>query len=307
MSALRRYIVAIVAVAVAFAGGVALGGGPLQGEEPLDRSAELTSQNAALGDEVEALEQGQVVDEAVAQQTLGNLVQGRLASTSVAVVALPGVPQAWVDRTHESVTAAGGQVTVTLDVSDKLLDPGQKSYVQSVADNSLSSVDGVAAGPDAYDTIGRLAARAYATSEPQSPVDDTVTRIDGQLTGAGLVTVDQEPRTRAGLTVVLDAGETGTATGEEARRTIAAHFVDGLTSADGGTLLVGPHGSAEPTGLFEALSSDTTGRVTTFDQATAAVAPVVTVLSLVEVREGTTGRAYGMVDGDVVLPSGLGG
>ena len=162
MTVLRRHLFAILAVCAALAVGIALGAGPLQGDSGAADEAALQSDNTGLSDRVAQLEQTRVFDDAMTKAASSGLVSGRLSGRTLTLVVLPGVPGATVDGVRTAVQQAGGSTAVTAVVQPDMVDPAKKTYVDSVAANSMKGLKDLGPGAkgETYDQVAALVARA---------------------------------------------------------------------------------------------------------------------------------------------------
>lgn len=252
MTSLRRYIFAFFAVCVAFAAGVALADGPLRGASPSDQRVSLTAANARLSNQLHALRHVQSFESALGAVSQPALLHGRLTGTSVGIFVLPGVPGSTVTALSKAVAEAGGEVSVLARVSPSLVDPAKKTYVDSVATNSVRGVPALATAADlpTYSRLGALLARAYTGPRSTLAVDDVATRLDAQLRGAKLVTLAAPLQRRASAVLVLADGQHGSTEAVYAAHHIEAQLVDQLARKADGLLLAAPRSASEPGGLI---------------------------------------------------------
>ena len=155
MISYRHHIVSLVAVFLALAVGVVLGGGPLSDLGRDDRAASATTapvrqaqRTADFGDRF-------------ATASAGTLYGGRLADHRVAVIAMPGAEPDATAALAEQVSAAGGQVTGTYAARAALTDPAQKSLVDTLGSQLATQLgDFVDADASTYPRLGQLLALA---------------------------------------------------------------------------------------------------------------------------------------------------
>jgi hypothetical protein len=308
MSAIRRHIFPLFGAGTTLALGIALGAGPLQGDAGGDSGDALTAANAQLAAKVADARASAIFGESLAQATVAGWLSGQLAGQSVTVVVLPGVTDDRVDAVRDALKQAGATVAVTAVLSDELLDAGHKTYVSSVASSSLDGagkIDG-ARSPDPYDQLGALLGRAYLAQPDRLPFDDIATRIDSELQGAKLVTVDGEPARRGSLAVVLAGGASGSDVGVRATSLIAATLVERLADASQGTVVAAPPPAASVGGVIATIRDDqaSTRRLSTLNVTDGTVAQVATVYALAAASRAKGGD-FG-VDGDAAaLPPGM--
>jgi hypothetical protein len=308
MTMLRRYVFAFVAVCLAFAGGVALGNGPLQGTTKVNDDVSLATTNSRLSREIAALRQDQAFSQALAGAAGPALLAGRLKNTSVALFVLPGVTKATVSGVSQAVAAAGGEIVVSGHLSTMLVDPGKKTYVDSVATNSLIGLKDLnsSAALPTYRRIGVLLGRAYTGSRNKLAVDDEATRIDAQLQGAKLVTLHDPLQRRASAVIVLAAGDHGGGNDVYARAQIESQVVDALATDGDGLVLAAPMPASQPGGLIATVTDnpEMTNAISTLNVVDLPGGPSAAVAALVASLDGQPGT-FGMNGGDPVLPPAL--
>lgn len=305
MTNLRRYVFALLAVCVAFAAGIALGNGPLQGGSTTHDSVSLSDANARLSGEVSALKADQAFSQALGKAAGPALLKGQLTNTSIAIFVLPGVPKTTVSRVGVAVAAAGGQLVLTAHLSAELVDPAKKTYVDSVATNAARGLKDLASvsSESAYGRIGALIARAYTGSSAALAVDDEASHLDAQLQGAKIVALSDPLTRRASAVIVLGPADHGAAEAVYAGHQIEMQVVNALAGRADGTLLAGPISSSEPGGLIRTVNSSKamTNAVATLNVVDTAAGQTVAVGALAAAIDGQPG-AFGMNGSDAVLP-----
>jgi hypothetical protein len=305
MITLRRAIFALVAACVAFAAGIALGAGPLQGRS--DR-ASLSADNVRLARELSDLRAAGTYDDAFVTATSARLIRGRLTNRVITLVVLPGVPTATVSAMSADLTSAGARVAMTLAVRPTLVDAAKKVYVASVAHNAMRGVTDLSspAHGDPYEAVGALVARAYvARAARGSAFDHESVAIDAQLSGADLVRTAGTPARRGNLVVVLDPGRHGGSAALRATRVIEESLLTALAAGSDRLVLVSSSGGDRPGGLLTAVRSRPALRaVATVNVLRTQAGRTTTVLVLAS-AVGRRGGQYGVVDGRAVLPAGL--
>ncbi|MDX6309801.1 MAG: hypothetical protein QOI06_2847 [Nocardioidaceae bacterium] len=306
MTTVRRYVFAFVAVCAAFAAGIALGNGPLQGTvSAKGDSVSLAHANARLSDEVVALQQDQAFSLALGRVAGPALLSHQLENTAVGVFVLPGIRTATVTGVTRAVTEAGGEVSVLARISPTLVDPGKKAYVDSVATNSLKGVKDLAsaASMPTYGRIGTLFARAYTGTSDSLAVDGEATRIDAQLQGARLVSLRQRLQRRASAVIVLAPGDHGAASSVYAAHQIELQLVDAVAAQCDGVLVAAPATSSDSGGLIFQIATSTamTNAVSTLNVVGTAPGQIAAVGALAASVAGQPG-SYGMKGSVPALP-----
>jgi hypothetical protein len=307
MSMLRRHVFGLFTACVALAVGVALGAGPLQG----DASAGDTGGHdaAALHDDVAALKAGQTFATSVLGASSTTVLHSALTGASVTLVVLPGVPHAAVKGLRDAVGAAGGQVNVTAHVAPTLVDPAQKTYTASVASTSVRGLRDLRGVPadQPYAQIAALVTRAYVGRGTDLVLDDEAVKIDSELRGAKLVTVEGALHRRSSLVVVLASGSHGTDPLTSASHVIETQLVSSLAAGSDAVLVATPSTGSDPGGLLSSvtgLKSLRHARLSTLNELGTPAAQIGAVYALAAAAHGTTG-AYGVDGTSVRLPPGL--
>lgn len=241
MTTLRRLIFPLFATCIALAVGIALGTGPLRGSSASGDGGS-SSDAAELADRVAALKAGQQFNEAAAAKSSSGWLDGTLASKQVTLVVLPGVDAERVEAMQDSIAQAGGQVAASVAIAKDYLDPAKKTYVDTVADQSLQSAEDLESLSEAetYEQIGALVARAYVGHKEDTTFDEQAIQIDSELAGAKLLKVAATPTTRGAVTVVLAPGSQGASATFDARNTIVGELVLALARQGDATVLVTP-------------------------------------------------------------------
>jgi hypothetical protein len=299
----------VVAACVAFAVGIALGGGPLQGESD-DNSAALAAERDDLEASVDALEQARVLDEALAQTAAPGMLGTRLEGRTVTVLMLPGADEDAVAGLRAAIRSAGGTVAVTASFAPDLIDPAKKTYVDSVATNSVSGEPGLAeiVTGETYDRIGALIARAYVGNRENTTLDETATLVDSELQGARLVVVDGEPGRRGSLVVVVGPAADDDPATVEAQQVIMTAIGRALIRASDGFLMVQPDGQDSAQSIGAALGTDqtlATDQSWSVSNVTEGTAAQVTGVYALAAAAGGKGGVFGVQSGVPVLPPGL--
>ena len=306
---IRRFVFVIVAMCIALAVGIALGGGPLQGDTD-DSGARLEAERDALREQVTQLESARVLEEALVEARAPGIVAGRLEGRGVTLLALPGTSDETVTGLKAAITQAGGAVAVRADISPDLVDPGKKTYVDSVATNSVRGEPGLAeiVTGETYDRIGALIARAYAGSGEGTVLDETATQVDSELQGAKLLDVEGEPGRRGSLVVLVGPTPADDKATLEAQQVILTAISRALVQRSDGFLLAQPTGDDPGRSLAAALTADedladdTSWSVLNTTEGPAAYVTGVYALAAAVAEQGGT---YGLDSETAVLPPGL--
>jgi hypothetical protein len=309
VSFLRRQIFPLFGASMTLAIGIALGTGPLQGDDSAGSSGDLAAENADLGDQVAALEASRQFGEAASAGLTPGLLQGRLDGSTVTLFVLPGVSDERVALMQTALGLSGSSTVVTVTLSNDLLDPGKKTYVGSVASGSLKGVDDIdsSLSTDPYEQIGSLIARAYLASGADTGVDDEATKIDSELQGAKLLSVEPELTRRGSLAIVLATGVHGDAASTQATQHISTAMIGALAGAADGTVVVTPTSGTSSGGLLAVLHDDgrTDGlQVSTLNVTDGSAAQAAAIFALTAAAADKAGN-FGTDGSAVLLPPGM--
>ncbi|WP_165355191.1 copper transporter [Nocardioides oleivorans] len=296
MITLRHHLLTIVAVFLALAAGIVLGGGPLSDVGPTVASAAKGDAPVATADQ----EQSDYTD-AFLDSLAAPVVGGRLADRSVAVVTLPGADEQLVTALATRIGAAGGTISGRYTVGDDLVDPGQKSLVDTLGSQLLTQQADGAVAPEAstYDRIGQLLGLAVSTKEADGEGATGKTRaIADAISGAGLLTLPEKADKRAPLVLLV----LGTDADDEGSDAILAGLAEGLAAQATGVVVAGT--VADGTGQLGRLRGDPAAAgVASVDGIDTTAGQVATVFTLG--RSLTTpGGSFGAAGADGPVPLG---
>lgn len=233
MITLRHHVLTIVAVFLALAAGIVLGGGPLSDVGP---------SVAASGQEQDAVPADDQTGAGYTDTVLSALgpaaVSGRLADRSVALVTLPGADEQLVTALSGAVADAGGTVSARYSLGGDLVDPAQKSLVDTLGSQLLTQQggDGVPADASTYDRIGQLIGLSVATTQAEG--EDVTGRSRAVLdavAGAGLMEPAGEVARRAPLVLLV----LGTDAADPGADAVLAGIAEGLAAQAAGVVVAG--------------------------------------------------------------------
>ena len=297
MITLRHHLLTIVAVFLALAAGIVLGGGPLSDVGPTAATSSGEAETAPAADRAQTDYTESVVS-ALGPATLS----GRLADRSVAVVTVPGADEQVVTALTEQVTAAGGTVSARYDLSADIVDPGQKSLVDTLGSQLLTQqAEGdVAAEASTYDRIGQLLGVAIATKEAAGQdVNGKARAIVDAVSGAGLMAKPGEVAQRSPLVLVV----LGTDADDEGSDAILAGLAQGLAVQAGGVVVAGATSDGGEGQLGRLRADPVSAAVATLDGVDTAAGRVATILTL-QRSLTTPGGAFGASGADGPVPLG---
>lgn len=297
MITLRHHLLTIVAVFLALAAGIVLGGGPLS-----DVGATVTTAGAdSTAEPAEDQARANYTEEFVS--TLGPpVIGGRLQDRSVALVTVPGADEQVVSDLAGQVEAAGGTVSARYDLAEDLVDPGQKSLVDTLGSQLLAQqAEGdVAADVSTYDRIGQLLGLAVASRDTEGQdVNGKARAIVDAVTGAGLMTKPGEVAGRAPLVLLV----LGTDAGDEGSDAILAGLASGLAAQATGVVVVGTTDDGGDGQLGRLRASPAAAGVATLDGVDTVAGRLATVMTL-QRSLTTPGGSFGASGSDGPLPLG---
>lgn len=313
MTRLRHALVLFSVMVFALALGVALGGGPLQGQVRGAIRSQLVAdpgtdaaRAAALARRNRDLARSARFEDGFAQSVSADLLGGALADRPVAVLSLPGVTRPTTEAVVADIGAAGGSVTTALRVGPDLVAPSARPLVDELTRRLLPELDDVDVpeGTSVYTRVGAVVSRALLTTEDGGlPMGDAARSVFNTFTTAGLLR-GAEPQQRASAVVVLVPAPPQRGASTSGRSTIVTELVVAMDEAGDGVVVAGPPSAAERDGLLSAVrASPTTGEdVSTVDTVGRRAGQVVTVLALAGEVDGDAGH-YGVGRGaDALVP-----
>ena len=307
MITFRYHVVSLVAVLLALAVGIALGGGPLQ--RPADTvGGEDTDTLASTQSRLALLQESAAFADAYADATADEVVGGSLDGRAVTLLALPGADDAHVSRLTEMVERAGGSVTARAAVEEKLLDVGDRQLVSELASQMADAAgDAVEGAGDAtgYEQMALLIAHALATGKGGGEaVDGAGESILAGLETAGLLTVTGDLQDRGSVVLLVAGAPYGDEDDREGAGTILTTLGSTLDGRSDGAVVAGPVESSTEDGLVGTVRADpaTANEVSTVDTMDRTAGAVVAVLALAEEAEGRSGHYGTGAAGDGALP-----
>lgn len=297
MITLRHHVLTLVAVFLALAAGIVLGGGPLSDVGPTVATASKDEGAAP------AEGQGPADYSEAFVSTLGpQIVSGRLADRSVALVTVPGADEQLVTALGEQVAAAGGSISARYVLGDDLVDPGQKSLVDTLGSQLLTqqSGDQVAADASTYVRIGQLIGLAVASKVPEG--EDVTGKSRGiidAVSGAGLMEAPEQVDLRAPLVLLV----MGTDADDEGSDAVLAGLVEGLAAQATGVVVAGTLQDGG-TGQLQRLRADpAAAAVASVDGIDTSAGRVATIMTL-QRSLTTPGGSFGASGADGAVPLG---
>lgn len=297
MISFRNHVVSLLAVFLALAVGIVLGGGPMSAvgrDATVDTSP---TKDAAVLEAAEAqVDFGDTLSGAVASRAYAD----GLSDQSVAVLAMPGADPSSREELTTQIEAAGGTVSGQYELLDALTAPGEKALVDSLGSQlATQSPKAVAAGSSTYDRIGQLIGRTIATTGPQpAGRGEGVTTIAESLQAADLISIPDDIDGRAPYVMVL----LGSNTDEESDAAYEG-LIAGLARAANGVVVTGTAADGRNGRLSRLRESDVVAEVATVDGVDHTSGQVTSVLALTTWPDAR-GGAFGATGADGAVPIG---
>lgn len=296
MISFRTHVVTLVAVFLALAVGVVLGGGPLSELGRVDDNTD------ALEAEVAEVRAEADFADRFAADVSSTLLDGRLEDRDVALVTLPGADTAVVRTLSEQIAEAGGSVTVTQAIGSSLVNTGEKSLVDTLGSQLMTQLpDGaVTDGASTYQRAGELLGLTLATTgDDAEEVPSRVESVTEGLRGANLVEDVEAPSQRAPL-VLLVLGDEVTGDGADA---LLGGLVTGLAEQARGLVVAARTSDGTDDQVARLREGDALGSASSVDGVETAAGQVAAVVALARAYD-TQGGAFGAAGADGTVPLG---
>lgn len=320
MLSFRYHVASLVAVLLALAAGVALGGGPLK-DVGSGSSQDLAAVRTALATQrgrTADLQQQAAMSDRFASAVGPRLVQGRLTGHAVSLVLLPGADPHTVSALTGLIGSAGGHVVATFAVQPKTTSAGNRQLVDALTSQLAAQHQQITVPSTAstYQRLGVLLGRlAGSTTRGGASYDATAVSLLAGLDTAGLVRAVGQPQRRGDLVLVV-AGAPTSSSDAQGGPAIEASIATAMAPQVHGVVVAGPTSSAASSGVLQQLRSTAGGdpagqdAVSTVDSADTGAGQVATVLALAATATGghgswgVVGRVSGPMPG--VAASGTG-
>lgn len=291
----RHHIASLVAVFLALAVGVVLGGGPLSEIGRADGESATPGAEQRLA----AAERAAAFGDDFAAESAASLYDGLLRGRPTALVTMPGVDEDDVEALSTQIEAAGGAVAGRYDVRESLLDPGERSLVDSLGSQLMTQLPEGSVDLEAptYVRMGELLGVAAATTaEAGAPADADTTAIRESLAAGELLTTVTDDAARAPLVLVV--------LGQDADADVLSGLLTGLVQTSTGVVVAGSAASGRPGQTLALLRADPVGeKLATVDAVDTPLGQVSTVLALLRQVAGT-GGAFGASGAEGAVPLG---
>jgi hypothetical protein len=292
----RHHLLTLVAVFLALAVGVVLGGGPLS---QVAESSSGQEPGTAQPQDDTRVDYADGFAGAVAPDLYGD----SLADRRVVVVTFPGADGDVVADLTSRVQEAGGAITGRYAFTEAMVQAEQKSLVDTLGSQLMTQgrEDEVAAEATTYDRVGELFGDAVATRDVDggADVDSSASGVVDGMVGAELVTTHNELEARAPLVLAVLGEEQR----EEGSDAILEGLATGLSRAARGVVVVGTTSDGDRGQLARLRDSGAGGEVTTVDGIDTVAGRVSTVLALARAVEEPVG-SFGASGSDGPVPLG---
>ena len=264
MISLRQHVASLVAVFLALAVGIALGGGPLANDDDDSDGDDQPTTTATAKPAPISDSQSEFAD-AFAAAGAARLYAGGLNGHAAAILTMPGAETALVKALQAQIIAAGGSITGTFAAGDKLVDEAERSAVDSLGSQLTTQLvdPRVETTAPTYERMGQLLGVAMATTQASSVrADLAAVSVRESLAGAELLTSPADVRNAPLVLIVLPPGEDG-AESSLATRTILSGLASGIAHNAAGVVVVGDEDSADDGELAALRESELTGTIST--------------------------------------------
>lgn len=295
MITFRHFLTSLVAVFLALAVGIVLGGGPLSDVTDPDPAP------AAATDEAAAVDPASAYAEGFTGAVGPVLTSAKLAERGVAVITAPGVNEETLTALAEQVSGAGGTITGRYSLTDDIVSPDQKALVDTLGAQLMTQqAKTIAADATTYDRIGQLLGVAVATTTPEGDAPSgQQDRIIESLVGANLLALEGTVSRRAPLVLLVLGGEPAPEGGDA----IMAGLAAGLSRAAAGIVVAGTLVDGTEGQLGRLRAEPVSAEVATVDGIDTTAGRVTTVLALARSLD-TEGGAFGASGADGPVPLG---
>jgi hypothetical protein len=286
----RQHVVTLVAIFIALAVGVVLGGGPLS---DVSRDA-LTS--TAAQPKSRPTGEGSAFGDAFATAAATRLYDEQLSGSSVALVSLPGADQRVIEGLVGQIEHAAGSLEGNYALQPGLVDPGEKSLVDTLGSQLMTQLGAGSADEDAptYERMGQLLGAAITTRDERGDgAGQNPTSIRQSLAGADLVASPEKEAGRAPLVLVV--------LGDDTDDDILGGLLAGLASRAVGVVVAGDTRSGVNGDVAALRTRPEAGKLTTVDGVELGVGQVTTTLALVYALTNK-GGSFGASGSDGAAP-----
>ncbi len=246
----RYHLVSLISVFFALAIGIILGAGPLQnsiGNVLQSQVADLRATNQTLKETNAEIETSLALQEQAFDEVAPSLLDGTLDGQTVAMVVLPGVPDADVVNIRERLESAGASIAGSAEITETWTLASQNSFRTTFADQIRAYVPAV---EDEAETNQVLALALNSLVRDGVGVHDT---LAGLMTGTDTPMMSLEGLANGSNAVVVVAPDVEPSTEETPDPDAAAQQQYTTTSF---TTLVTELGTRGPTVVAGAANSE---------------------------------------------------
>ena len=299
----RYHVVSIVAVFLALALGLFIGGTSLNGtfaSDIKDRTTAVSNKNKELSSANNAL-QGQLVDEQRFETAAEPyIVRNDLAGESVVVVSAPGANGGTRSDVIKALTAAGATISGDVRLQDELLDPTQRTFLETLTARLDVPGHPITTGSGSERAVALLA-EVLGIRPSSTPVPAAAAaRVLSGFEDGNLLTVDGGVAHPASLAVLIAPPPPSSSADPklvQAQDSLLLELARDLDRSALGAVIAGPVAAAD-SGLLKAArgDKDVTADVSTVDGVDLPRGIIATVLALAEQAEGGVG-SYGARSG----------
>lgn len=275
MRILRRRLLVAAIILFALGLGIALGSGPLNQPSAVIPGLD---KHATSADPATTAFETTYID-----KTGDKVLDGRLKGRAVVILTMDDADPGQVDVVAHGLKMAGAKVVGRPQLTEKLADPANRQFADSVARQAALKVKAVADGKASYDRVGAALDRALLGKVGDGP-DSVADTIWSAFKEGGLVSGDA-PKSYAD-SVVLVTGSKRNASFS----TVIAELARSIDSGAKGTVLAGPADSSLTGGAVAELREDgDDANVSTVDVTNSAAGGVLVARALSRDIDGKTG------------------
>lgn len=310
----RYHLVSIVSIFLALAVGIVLGAGPLKedlGKSLTSQLTQLRQDKTDLRTQLNAAQKSADAQDTYAATVGPEVLAGRLAGKTIAVVALPGADAGVIKNTVTALTSAGARIGSTITLSEDWADPAKRTFRNNLA-NQLSVLVKAPAGAANPDQLpGLVLSRAVLTTGDQvtERLDPSASQALDGLKAGNLLAYSPDQVVPASGAVVISAPVKGTSPDDtQARLTAYLNLARALDAAGKGAVVVAPGDKANLTGSSDPLvaaarsDADASKALSTVDDASLSMGQAAIVMALSQQYGGGSGQ-YGLAaDAKAVVP-----
>ncbi|HEX2902667.1 MAG TPA: copper transporter [Jatrophihabitans sp.] len=301
MISFRYHLVSLICVFLGIALGVVIGTAALNGAVVGDlrrQNTDLKATAAARADQNQALQaKGNAANE-LAQAFGARISNKALAGKKVVLVGLPGATKAMKEAIGNQITAAGGSVNGSVQLSKDFDDPRRGNDIQSLA---TSGAHPITLQLPQTDNPGTLAGSLLGfVLLGHGSATDLTTVLAGFNT-LNMLQVDSGATTGSNAAVLVGAG--GLPKADEGGAMLLS-FITQFGTQGGPTVVAGDAASADNNGVVGLVRSDGSAQkaVSTVDDADTSLGQLTVALTVADTLAGRKGN-YGAANGaDALLP-----